>query len=106
VRAVERLSTKTCQGCQGAIAFLRGVFSRGGTITGGDADVSELETERLSGGGKTFFRVTFTVSNTRQVVDEPGKNRDRVFPATSVTDRFVLNRIDGRWRVGVWEVLV
>ena len=84
---------------------MRGVYDRGGTIQGGDVEVSDLRVEELSAAGRPLIRVTFTVTNTRQVVDEPGQKRDRVFPAASVTDRFVLNWVNSGWQVGVWEVL-
>jgi hypothetical protein len=104
-QAVEALSTEACSGCRGAVDFVRGVYDRGGTIQGGDAEVSDLRVEELSAAGRPLIRVTFTVTNTRQVVDEPGQKRDRVFPAASVTDRFVLNWVNSGWQVGVWEVL-
>lgn len=105
IASLEDLTTSTCEACQGATSFLRGVYRRGGTVTGGESSVSKLRSEKLFAGNKVFYRVTFTVTNTRQRVDEPGGDRDRVYPAASVTDRFVLNRVDGQWRLAIWEVL-
>lgn len=100
-----RLSADGCQGCTGAIEFLRGVIRAGGTIKGGTASVTNLSTERLTSAGRTFFSVTFDVTNTRQVVEGADAEPDQVFPATTVTDRFVVDRTTGTWQVGLWEVL-
>jgi hypothetical protein len=102
--AFARLTNELCEGCRAAIDALREVSRLGGTIEGGIATVDDMRTEALTAGDGTAYRVTFELSTTRQVVRVPDRE-DRVFPASSVTDRFVVDRQKGRWLVGVWEVL-
>ncbi len=98
------LMSSHCAGCQAALEAIEDVHQSGGTIEGGSARPSDFESERLSTSRGKLLRVTFKVRNAKQVVRKPGLE-DRVFPASTVTDRFVLARVNGGWRLDVWEVL-
>ncbi|MBC9735518.1 DUF6318 family protein [Nocardioides marmotae] len=102
--ALAQLVSAQCDGCQGALEAIRDVYSAGGEIEGGQSTATKFRAEKLSTSLGPLLRVTFELSNDRQVVRKPG-TKDRVFPARRVTDRFVLRYVDGAWRVDVWEVL-
>ncbi|WP_194288979.1 MULTISPECIES: DUF6318 family protein [unclassified Nocardioides] len=105
VEALEALVSPQCQGCAGGIEFLRRVFQNGGEIGGGDVTLSNFKVRELEGGPATLFEVRVDVISTRQVVSYPDEADNQVFPAGTVTDRFMVLNHDGRWSMDRWEVL-
>lgn len=105
IDALRALTHDDCDGCQGALAFLQGVIDHDGRIQGGDGTVAILDTKQLFAGTRKSVSVTFDLTSTRQIVDAPGRKNDQIFPAATVRNRFVVDKLDGDWRVALWEVL-
>jgi len=99
------LGAESCGGCRGAFDFIDEVYGAGGSITGGEYTLGELDTERLvTNNDVVIFRSTFPTTNTRQVVRRPDKQAE-VFEASTVRARFTLSYQPKGWQVDIWEVL-
>jgi hypothetical protein len=105
-KTLRNLGAGSCGGCQGAFDFIDEVYGAGGSITGGEYTLGNLETKRLVAetNDVVIFRSTFPTTNTRQVVRQPGKKAD-VYEASTVRARFTLSYQADGWQVDIWEVL-
>jgi hypothetical protein len=101
--ALNGLYTPFCDACDGAIGFLKELEDSEGEVTGGDYALRIQDVQRQYADQQSIYSVEFTVKNKKMIVDAPGRKNDRVFNPSSSEDRFVVNWIDGGWKVSIWE---
>ena len=103
VVAFRRLGAPSCGACTAAADFVQGVYAKGGEISGGETQISRIDSTRLESGGGVSFQVKLVVSNSAQVVDHAGQKQDETFPADRVSANFVVEFAGSGWVVSFWE---
>ncbi|MCW2791816.1 MAG: hypothetical protein JWO76_914 [Nocardioides sp.] len=98
-----RLGDENCGACSGGVDFLRKIFNAGGVVRGGAVTVSNLEAIRVKAGSHVSWRVLADVTNTRQVVDLPGKRKDETYPAGKLSLQLIIDPQPNGWTVGYWD---
>ncbi|MGZ4438423.1 MAG: DUF6318 family protein, partial [Nocardioidaceae bacterium] len=88
-----------CDGCEGGISFIEGVYSKGGRIRGGDGLVGSFHTGLVSPSGEHRAVVDCDVTSTKQVADFPGTSSDKHFPGGRTPFEFVLATSADGWTV-------
>jgi len=97
------LGTDACRACQTVLDYLAGIYDHGGSVTGGETTVTGTVATGVDGGPGASYAVRGTVANTRQVIDDPRKRKEQVFPAARVRFQFIAEHRVGGWQIAFWE---
>ena len=96
------LSPTGCKACQQVLDFLESVYQRDGHIRGGETEVSDASTAPVGRDGNLLV-VRYALTNTRQVVDLPGGNRDEEYDAGTIRLEMILRSTPSGWRIEYWD---
>ena len=100
---LRRIAAPECNACKQGMRYLKDVFEAGGEIAGGIQTVSHPETTFAVTDGRQEATVRFDLTSTRQRVDYPEPEQDKVFEPGTIKLLAVLSHHGAHgWRMVYW----
>lgn len=102
VQGLRRLGAPGCAACKGGADGIERVYSKGGSMNGGELRVTQVSAKPFVSGPSTGFAITLGVSVREQRVLVPGE-KEKIYPGGRGKIQMILEASDQGWIVQRWD---
>lgn len=97
------LGADSCAGCRGGWQGIDETYGAGGTIQGGEFQVTRLDVTEVTSHDGSAFAVEVSLTAAPQVIKEPGTRADKKDGGDYELNLIAVRR-DGAWSIARWDV--